>query len=477
MSATAPPKLPRGAPLRAGRTVDVGAVLDGKYRIDSILGRGGMAIVVGATHETLGHRVAIKLLLPDAGSSPAHAQRILREARAAAGLTSENATRVLDIGALDSGEPYIVMELLTGMDFGRLLQERGPLPLRDVARYLVQACEAVAEAHAKGIVHRDLKPSNLFLTTRPDGSPLVKLMDFGISKLVSEGPDESLTRTQDSLGTPHYMSPEQLLTSRGVDARTDVWALGVILYRLLTGEYPFTGETTPAVHIAVASADAPKLRAKRPDAPVEIEELVAQCLVKSRTARLQTVNAFAAALLPFADDETRKRYAHVAEVKEESFDVPIDTGASAALGAPLPLAAADAETRSAWGTDGSGSAARARVRRGAIALGAFALVLAALGSIQLARRVSAGPVAAPLVSAATAAPQEPAPPRTEDMLPTASPPSPSVASASAPADPSSLSVASAIASPPRRRPKSPAASVTPAPADSSRPPDPYGQRR
>jgi serine/threonine-protein kinase len=256
--------------------------------------------------------VAVKLLRPETPLSPELALRTFREARAAASITSEHVTRVLDVGQLDSGEAYLVMELLEGADLGQLLEANGPLPVRDVATYLLQACEAIAEAHAHGIVHRDLKPSNLFLAKRPDGSPLVKLLDFGISKMLEETTDQTLTGTYDTLGTPHYMSPEQLLSTRNVDTRADVWALGVIAYRLLTGERPFEGETTPSVHIAIASQDPAPIRKARPDLPAALEDLVARCLIKSRLERLQTVGEFAAALLPFADADTQRRYAHVA---------------------------------------------------------------------------------------------------------------------------------------------------------------------
>jgi serine/threonine-protein kinase len=291
-----------------------GAVLDDKYRVEGVIGRGGMAVVVAATHRTVGHRVAIKLLQPDRTIGPSDSARMLLEARAATALKSEHVTRVLDVGELDSGHPYLVLELLEGIDFGRLLEQQGPLSVRDAAEYLVQACEAIAEAHARGIVHRDLKPSNLFLARRADGAPLVKLMDFGVSKILDGRPDEALTATRDGLGTPHYMSPEQLVCARDVDARTDVWALGVLLYRLLTGTHPFDGPSAAAVHVAIATLPAPMLRDARPDAPVLVEELVDRCLVKDRAVRLKTAAEFAAALLPLTTEETQRRYRYLCEV-------------------------------------------------------------------------------------------------------------------------------------------------------------------
>jgi eukaryotic-like serine/threonine-protein kinase len=464
MSVTAPPKLPRGDVLRVTGELSVGSVVDGKYRIESVLGRGGMAVVFGASHTTLGQAVALKVLRADLGGLPEQTERIVREARAAAGLTSENATRVLDIGELDSAEPYIVMERLVGTDLGRELAARGPVSVREAASYLVQACDAVAEAHAKGIVHRDLKPSNLFLTRRRDGSPLVKLMDFGISKFVADGPEQALTKTQDSLGTPHYMSPEQLMTSRDVDVRSDVWALGVILYQMLTGRRPFDGETTPAVHIAVASAPAPKLRDQRPDAPAPLDRLISACLVKSRAKRLQTVRAFARALLPFADEDTQKRYAHLGAPGQEPDQALVPNTSEGGV-----AAATDPETHAAWGTARSKSSGPSR--RGLWLLGASAGAVAIVAAVESPRftnrpaSLTADAPAASSGSVAAGAPEVPPPPA---EAPTAAP---VPAATEAPSPPAS---AVPTASPIHRRPKPPAPA---APAVAPPRPDPYGQRR
>jgi serine/threonine protein kinase len=438
----------------------IGQVLGTKYRVESVLGSGGMAIVLAAKHVTLGHSVAIKILKPEVASHPSQAARVLREARAAARLTSENATRVLDIGALDSGEPYIVMEHLMGSDLGRVLAERGPLAVSEAASYLVQACDAVAEAHAMDIVHRDLKPSNLFLTARRNGSPLVKLMDFGISKLVSAEPEESLTGTQDSLGTPHYMSPEQLMTSREVDARSDVWALGVILYRMLTGEYPFAGETTPAVHVAIASAPAPRLRDRLPDAPEPIEALVFDCLVKSRTERLPSARAFAKVLLAYTDVDTQRRYAHLASVESAP--------AEAVAGSRVDVVTApDPETHAAWNTQRTTSASGRRSWTVAGASTAAGVVL--IGAFWAARRPSEPPAQAsapPAEAVVSAAPSA-----------ESSAPAPAVP-ATAPRPSASVDAVATSAAPMRRQPR-PAAPVRPVPAPTPTPTarlDPYGQR-
>jgi serine/threonine-protein kinase len=313
MSSTRPPKLARDPGLRVAPVVRAGARIGGRYRVESIVGRGGMGLVVAALDEQTGARVAVKLLLPHACESASFARRAMREARAAAALKSEHATRVLAVGRLDSDLPYLVMELLEGTDFERLLTRRGKLTVGEVATCLVQACDAIGEAHARGIVHRDLKPSNLFRTHRRDGTTLVKLMDFGISKLV-EADRGALTPTPDSPGTPRYMSPEQLLSARRVDSRTDVWALGVIAFRMLTGKHPFDGETAAAVHIAIAQSPVPSLADAEPHVPAPIVRVIERCLTKSPAERLPTVRALADVLLPFADADTQRRFGSVRDV-------------------------------------------------------------------------------------------------------------------------------------------------------------------
>jgi serine/threonine-protein kinase len=451
MSATVPPKLSREGGLRIAQTVAVGALLDGKYRVEGILGRGGMAIVMAARHETLRQRVALKLLRPEAAESRQYAQRVLREARAAAALKSEHVTRVLDLGQLDSGEPYIVMELLEGSDLSAVLAERGPLPVVEVAAYLVQACDAIAEAHACGIVHRDLKPSNLFLTRRRDGSPLVKLMDFGISK-VEGRPDESLTTSQDSLGTPHYMSPEQLLHTRDVDARSDVWALGVLAFRLLTGAYAFHGETMAAVHIAVVSAPIPRLRDVRPDAPPAIDDLIVRCLVRDRADRLQSVKEFASVLLPFVDEGTRQRYAHL---REPLAQIAESRRAEAATATTEPI------TKATWGTDGEVQPRRGRAWIG-VALAT--VVLASAGALVIAMQRRPAMPAPVVVAAPSELPSAP-------DLASAPPPTSAPGPASAPAIAGARSSAP-TPSIPIHAPRVPHAPPSPKPAR-----DPYGDRR
>ncbi|HEY6462672.1 MAG TPA: serine/threonine-protein kinase, partial [Polyangiaceae bacterium] len=217
-----------------------GLVVAGKYCVERVIGEGGMGIVVAATHEGLDQRVAIKFLLPDAMRNDDVVERFLREAKVAARVNSEYVARVTDVGKTEpDGIPFIVMEYLEGQDLGQMIDESGPLPLEEAAEIGLQACEALVEVHGAGIIHRDLKPSNLFVTRRADGSPCLKLLDFGISKFTSHPSDESadpaLTATATIMGSPSYMSPEQLKSTKEVDSRTDVWALGAVLYEAFTG--------------------------------------------------------------------------------------------------------------------------------------------------------------------------------------------------------------------------------------------------
>jgi serine/threonine-protein kinase len=299
-----PPGLMAGSPAALARAggpdpTAPGAVLAGKYRVERVLGQGGMGVVVEARHMVLEDRVALKFLLPDFAQHPDASARFLREARAAVKIKSEHVARVSDVGTLETGAPYMVMEYLDGSDLAGVLTQSGPLSIADAVDYVIQGCEAIAEAHGYGIVHRDLKPANLFLSKRPNGLPIVKVLDFGISKVVESAVD-NLTGTTTSMGSALYMSPEQMQQTRGVDSRTDIYALGISLYELLAGRQPFHAETLPALCAEIFTGTPTPIRALRADVPEGLAAAMEKAYARDRGLRHQTVADFVKALAPFA---------------------------------------------------------------------------------------------------------------------------------------------------------------------------------
>jgi len=282
--------------------VKVGEILAGKYRVERLLGAGGMGVVVLARHVQLDQLVAVKFLLAHSLTNPKVVARFEREARAVVKLKGEHVARVTDVGTMETGAPYIVMEYLEGEDLEHTVARRGQLPIAEAVDYLLQTCEALAEAHAVGIVHRDLKPGNLFLTKRVDGKNLVKVLDFGISKMVDGREDLALTQTTEVVGSPKYMSPEQLRASRLVDARSDIWSLGVILYELLTADMPFLAETLAHLCALVISDSPRAIRSLRPDVPQGLESIILRCMEKDPNKRFQNVTDLAMALDPFVSN-------------------------------------------------------------------------------------------------------------------------------------------------------------------------------
>jgi serine/threonine-protein kinase len=277
-----------------------GDVLAGKYRVERVLGVGGMGVVVAAHHIQLDEKVALKFLLPAALGNPETLARFDREARAAVKIKSEHVARVSDVGRLENDAPYMVMEYLEGIDLGAWLAERGPMPVEQATEFVLQACEAIAEAHALGIVHRDLKPANLFCVRRADGLLAVKVLDFGISKTALTGTDLAMTQVSAVVGSPLYMSPEQIQSSKDVDARTDLWALGVILFELVSGTMPFEAETVTQLAVQVATVSPPSFKSRQVDVPEGFERAVMLCLEKDRNKRFQNVGQLALALREFA---------------------------------------------------------------------------------------------------------------------------------------------------------------------------------
>jgi serine/threonine-protein kinase len=272
--------------------------------VEGVLGRGAMGVVFSARHLGLEQLVAIKLLSNETAQTDSVArERFVREARLAARIRSEHVCRVLDTGALEDATPYLVMEYLEGSDLAEELARRERMDAVEATRYMRQACEAVSVAHAAGVIHRDLKPANLFLSKQPDGSRMLKVLDFGVSKALSEhGVEAELTRTSMLVGSPLYMSPEQLHSARTVDERADIWALGAILYELIAGQPPFVGDTIPALIHAILTADPPRFQELDVSAPEGLEPVIRRALSKSRTHRFASAIELSHALAAFAQN-------------------------------------------------------------------------------------------------------------------------------------------------------------------------------
>lgn len=407
-----------------------GEVLAGKYCVERVIGAGGMGVVVVAMHQHLGQRVALKFLHPHV----VHAglERFMREARAVAKLKNEHVARVMDVGTLDTGAPYIVMEYLEGEDLGARV-DRGPLPLPEAVDYLLQACVAVAEAHAHGIVHRDLKPSNLFLTHRADGVPLVKVLDFGISKSsASDTQPVTATSTGAVMGSPAYMSPEQVKASKALDARADIWSLGIVLYQLVTGRLPFEAENIAEMFAAILHFSPPAPSALRSDLPLAIDAIFARSTAKDPAQRFQNLAELARALAPFGSPSAHADAASIERLLGQVGAAPV-TAPEAVAATPVGQVAS-AATNQALVV----STAGARSSSGSVALLAGGAALALLVVVAIAgvlgvRALTAGRSAA-ATSALPSAPAQP-PPAGSEAAPAAPGEPAASASAEAPAAP------------------------------------------
>ena len=382
-----------------------GDIIGGKYLCERLLGAGGMGAVIGARHEQLGQQVAIKVLLPSALTDPLASERFLREARAAISFRSDHVARVIDFGTLDAGSPYLVMEHLEGSDLKDLISRKGPLPVASAIDYIMQACEALCEAHRRGIVHRDLKPANLFLSSRVDGTPHVKVLDFGISKTVSlaaasTGSGGGITRTDAVFGTPAYMSPEQLRSSKLVDHRTDVWSLGASLFELLTGSLPFgsphDGIASMCAHIL--EDPPPALQTLRPEVPGGLNEIVQRCMAKNPADRYPNIASLAEAMLPFGSSMSEEAAGRIARMAADS--LPFD---STVKGDSLPAPSRNASaTANSWGTTSNPTMRKKLVRLGTAGLAATLFALALGGAWLLGNRSAANPsLAVPSASASS----------------------------------------------------------------------------
>ena len=323
--------------------IKTGNVLNGRYLIEEQLGSGGMGSVYAARHVKLGTRLAIKVLLPELLSDPDAVARFAREARAAAKIADENVVRILDVGQLDSGVPYMVMEFLEGQDVAVYLKENGRLSVEHAIDVMLQSCAALAAAHAMHIIHRDIKPSNLFFVPRTAGRPLVKMLDFGVSKIVSAGNQmaSQVTKAGSILGSPGYIPPEQWFSSNNADKRSDIWSLGILFYELLTGRVPFEAPSLPVLSTKIAYEPAIPPRQLRNEIPVDLEKVVLRCLEKSPDDRFQDVTAMATALSSCyrryqslnasPDDQPVRAAIPTVDRRRSSFPSSIRTAAAAVL--------------------------------------------------------------------------------------------------------------------------------------------------
>ncbi|MFO0551006.1 MAG: protein kinase [Polyangiaceae bacterium] len=334
-AATADPTLP-----------PIGSLVAGRYQVARVRGRGMMGVVVEAIDRASGQHVALKILRPEIYASDELRARLEREAAVVAQLRSEHVVRVYGFAHTPEGLPFFVMELLEGSDLDERLRLGTRFSIPEAVGLVRQACEAVAEAHALGVVHRDIKPHNLFLARLPDGRTVLKVLDFGVSKIVND--DAHLTATQVSLGTPLYMPPEQVRSARTIDGRADVWALGTVLFELITGRCPFDGATSHAVIASIIADEPLRLRALVPDAPELLERVILSTLAKDPARRLPSAAALRDALLPFEDARAPDAFAATELANAAAIDdepTALDTNAATQLGVPVgfdgaPIAAA-----------------------------------------------------------------------------------------------------------------------------------------
>jgi serine/threonine protein kinase len=285
----------------------VGDIVADRYRVEAVIGAGGMGIVYKAKHLELDTWVAIKVIRPDIARNSSLWRRFAREARALAALHNQNVVRVHDAGTLPSGLRYLVMELLHGTDLRRLLVERGSLPVPEAVDYALQVCSALGDAHRSQIIHRDIKPENIFLAQFRACEPTIKLLDFGVARFLDD--KGQLTVPGRGVGSPRYLSPEQLINPGSADQRSDIWGVGLLLYELITGRSPFEGLNTAEVCLSICRGSFRSITSLQPDLPPALCGAIMHCLEPDPNGRFQSADELSAALEPFSSRHVRAQHA------------------------------------------------------------------------------------------------------------------------------------------------------------------------
>jgi serine/threonine-protein kinase len=407
-AAVVPPPLPSAPGAPSGQpipgAVGVGTVLDGKYRLVRLLGKGGVGEVYEAIHELIGLRVAVKLIRFEYASNAELNQRFLQEARAAAAVGHPGIVQIHDVGRTPDTRTYLVMEYMEGEDLEKQLSRERRMQLDRTADVLCDVLDALGAAHAKAIIHRDMKPENVFLVPGRHGERVTKLLDFGIARLNDESQVANrLTRPGSVMGTPYYMCPEQARGDQHVDEGVDIYAVGVMLYEMLTGQLPFSGNTYNEVLSKVLVQPFPSVRSIRPDVPEAIEQIIFKATARERSARFATALEFADALAPFRSQRVPEP-ANGAERRSPTADTPLPTTSQASLPPPArplepdrppataaePPAAAGGPGEAAEPSTGRPSPAAARRRPALWAGVGLVLVALAVGAVVLVLRGSGG---------------------------------------------------------------------------------------
>ena len=287
-------------------TDKTGILLDGKYELVRKIGEGGMGSVYEANHKLIGRKLAVKFLHPQYASSDEVVTRFHREAQAAAQIGHENIIEVTDMGTADDDSPYLVMEFLKGCDVKQLIEAEGVQSPKRTAHIMVQALSALQAAHDVGIIHRDLKPENIYLIEKGGNPDYVKLLDFGISKFRALETDgvKGLTQTGTVLGTPHYMSPEQARGEQDLTPRSDIYAMGIILYQMLTGELPFDAPNYNALLIKILTEEPDPPNHLNPDIPEDLVQTIQTAMARNAQDRFESCDDFRGHLIPFAPESS-----------------------------------------------------------------------------------------------------------------------------------------------------------------------------